>query len=83
MRRLVMTRLVRVDALPNGEGARVEIDTSEGPLELRFTYEVAERLSAALHRTRKTRIPRSEVAALVHFLEEACRRFDDAADPPK
>ncbi|HEX6265965.1 MAG TPA: hypothetical protein VFZ81_03615 [Burkholderiales bacterium] len=48
MNPLVMTRLARADALPEGESAVVQLDTTEGCLELRLTFEDAERLIAAL-----------------------------------
>ena len=43
-----MTNLARAGSLSDGEGTAIELETSEGPLELRFTYEDAERLIAAL-----------------------------------
>jgi hypothetical protein len=43
-----MTNLARAGSLSDGEGAAIELETSEGPLEIRFTYEDAERLIAAL-----------------------------------
>ena len=54
MKRLAMTKLVRAGALADGRNGCVEIETNEGPLELRFTYEDAERLIAALHEARGT-----------------------------
>jgi hypothetical protein len=53
MKRLVMTKLRRTDSLSDGHGGFVEMETSEGPLEIRFTYEDAERLIAALQAARK------------------------------
>ena len=47
-----MTELVRTDTLADGLNGRVVIETSEGPLELRFTYKDAERLIAGLHAAR-------------------------------
>src|SRR6185436_20882565 len=52
MRRLVMTELLRTDTLSDGQNGLVVIETSEGPLELRFTYQDAERLIAGLHAAR-------------------------------
>ena len=52
MKRLVMTELVRVDSLSDGQGGALELETSEGPIEVRFTYEDAERLIAALQAVR-------------------------------
>jgi hypothetical protein len=43
-----MTKLVRADCLSDAEGACIELETSEGPLEIRLTHEDGERLIAAL-----------------------------------
>ena len=48
-----MTKLRRTDSLSDGHGGFVEMEKSEGPLELRFTYEDAEHLIAALQAARK------------------------------
>jgi hypothetical protein len=48
MKRIVMTELTRAGSLSDGQGGVLEIETSEGPLEIRFTYEDADRLIAAL-----------------------------------
>jgi hypothetical protein len=48
MKRVVMTRLAKVDSLSDGQAGALELETSDGPLEVRFTYEDAERLIAAL-----------------------------------
>ena len=52
MQRLVITGIVRTSALRDGHGACLELQTSEGPLELRFTYDEAERLISTLERAR-------------------------------
>jgi hypothetical protein len=52
MRELVILRPVRAGALAEAKGAFVEVETNEGPRQLRFTYEDAERLLAALHEAR-------------------------------
>jgi hypothetical protein len=52
MKELVILRTLRTGALPNGEGAFVDIETNEGPRQFRFTAEDAERLIAALHEAR-------------------------------
>lgn len=52
MKRIVMTQLGKVDTLSDGQGGALEIETSEGPLEIRFTYQDAERLIAALEAAR-------------------------------
>ena len=48
-----MTRLAKADSLADGQGGVLEIETSEGPLEIRFTFEDAERLVAALEAARE------------------------------
>ena len=128
MQRLVITGLRRTATAGDGHGALLELDTSAGPLELRVTYEDAERLIAALQaartkvqdervRTAKAplpdkpnvpasietaidpvnqvavvrarlsdetvqdlRIPRSEIAELAHFLDEALKRFEGGGE---
>jgi hypothetical protein len=52
MKRIVMTGVGKVDTLSDGQGGALEIETSEGLLEIRFTYEDAERLIAALEAAR-------------------------------
>jgi hypothetical protein len=52
MNRIVMTRLARIDSLADGQGGLLQLETSEGPLEIRFTYEDAERLIAGLDAAR-------------------------------
>jgi hypothetical protein len=52
MKRIVMTQLGKVDTLSDGQGGALEIETSEGPLEIRFTYEDAGRLIAGLDAAR-------------------------------
>jgi hypothetical protein len=47
-----MTKLLRTGTLSDGENGFAVIETSEGPLEIRFTYEDAERLIAELHSAR-------------------------------
>ena len=96
-----MTELTRAEALPGGEGGLVEMETSAGPLQMRFTYQDAARLIDALratceriqadqdavirarfsdHSTQETRIPRSELAAIARFLEQASRRFESGSE---
>jgi hypothetical protein len=52
MKPVVVVTIKGAEALPGGEGAFIEVETSEGPLELRCTYEDAERLIAALQSVR-------------------------------
>jgi hypothetical protein len=52
MKELVILGTLRARALPEGEGAFVEVETNEGPHQIRFTFDDAERLLAALHEAR-------------------------------
>jgi hypothetical protein len=52
MKPTVLLKILGAEALPDAEGAFIEMETSEGPLELRCTYEDAERLIAALQAAR-------------------------------
>jgi hypothetical protein len=49
--KLVMTSLTRADPLPGGEGGLLEMETSAGTLQMRFTYQDATRLIDALRST--------------------------------
>src|SRR5258706_10365775 len=53
MKELVITELLGDGSLPEGKGAFVEVETSEGPRQIRFTYDDAERLIAALQDARR------------------------------
>jgi hypothetical protein len=52
MKRIVMTQITRADSLSDGQGGVLEMETSEGPLEIRFTYADADRLIGALEAAR-------------------------------
>jgi len=52
MKRLVVTGISRAAALDDGRNAFMQLETSEGLLELRFGYPDAERLIAALQAAR-------------------------------
>jgi hypothetical protein len=52
MKRIVMTGVGKVDTLSDGQGGALEIETSEGLFEIRFTYEDAERLIGAVEAAR-------------------------------
>jgi hypothetical protein len=52
MKELVILDILRTAALPEGQGAFVEVETNEGPRQLRFTFEDAERLTTALYGAR-------------------------------
>ena len=53
MKETVITGVLRAGAVEEGKGAFVEVDTNEGPCQLRFTAEDAERFIGALHEARK------------------------------
>lgn len=69
----------------------VDIETNDGPCQLRFTADDAERLIAALHEahnqthfsdgsSEETHIPRTELARIARFLEQALKRFEAGAE---
>ena len=53
MKELVILSTKRAGALDQGKGAFVEVETNEGPCQIRFTAEDAERLIGALHEARR------------------------------
>jgi hypothetical protein len=78
-----MTHLARAGSLSDGEGAAIELETSEGPLEIRFTYEDAERLIAALQGARQ-KIQAERAHSAQPPLPEAAKpvaRWETAIDP--
>ena len=52
MKPIVLLKIKGAQALPEGQGAFIEMQTSEGPLELRCTFEDAEKLADALRSAR-------------------------------
>jgi hypothetical protein len=68
MKPTVLLKILGAEALPDAEGAFIEMETSEGPLELRCTYEDAERLIAA------------QVRSIARALEQVAQRFDVSAE---
>jgi hypothetical protein len=83
MKRLVMTKLVQTQSLSDAQGGLVRIETSEGPLEIRFTYEDAEHLIAGLHAARgKIQAERAR-SALPPIAEKpkAAASWETAMDP--
>jgi len=48
MEELVILKILESGALADGKGCRIEVETHAGPRELRFTFEDAARLIAAL-----------------------------------
>jgi hypothetical protein len=78
-----MTGLARAEALSDGQGAFLEIATAEGPLELRFTYEDAGRLIAALELARE-RIQADRARSALPPLPDPPKapvRWETALDP--
>jgi hypothetical protein len=80
MKRLVITRLVKAEALGDARDGRMELETSDGSLELRFTFEEAERLIAALQnakeriqieRARSAKPPLPETPKIAQSVETA------------
>jgi len=53
MKEIVILSTRSAGALEEGKGAFVEVETNDGPCQIRFTAEDAERLIAALHEARK------------------------------
>lgn len=92
MKEIVILSTQRAGALDGGKGAFIEVETNEGPCQIRFTAEDAERLVAALHDARRqlqaerhgsseqTRIPRTQIGRVARFLEQALKRFDAGAE---
>ena len=62
MKELVITKVRRSDSLPEGKGGFVDVETSAGPRQIRFTYEDAELFAAALETARR-KIQSERVAA--------------------
>jgi hypothetical protein len=82
MKELVILRTQRAGSLPEGKGAYVEVDTNEGPRQVRFTYEDAEQLIGALHEARE-KLRAERIKAGNPPLPSARRpeRWETAIDP--
>jgi hypothetical protein len=83
MKRIVMTQITRAGSLSDGQGGVLELETSEGPLEIRFTYADADRLIGALEAARgRIRDDRARLA-LPPMAEErkAVATWETAIDP--
>jgi hypothetical protein len=78
-----MTKVARAGALHDGEGAVVEIETADGPVEIRCTFEDAERLGAALQAARDQVQARRAQAAKAPLAEtqRPVARWETAIDP--
>jgi len=83
MKELVILDILRTAALPEGKGAFVEVETNEGPRQLRFTLDEAQALLAALQNAVK-HIQAARVHAGKPPLPEKPRtpaRWETAIDP--
>ena len=82
MKEIVILQTLRAGAIEDGKGAFVEVETSEGPRQLRFTLADAERLIGALHEARKE-LQAVRVNTGLPPLEStrAPARWDTAMDP--
>ena len=82
MNKFVITRLLSAHPLPDAQGGAIELETHEGPIELRFTFEDAGRLIADLEIARE-RIREQHAHAGMPIAEKPklARRWDTAVDP--
>jgi|SRR5687767_5261858 len=82
MKPIVLLKIKGADALAEGQGALIEMETSEGPLELRCTFEDAEKLADALQSAR-AKIQDARVHAARPPLPEgeATASWETAIDP--
>ena len=83
MKELAILGVLREGALPEGEGAFLEVETNEGPRQLRFTLDEAQALLAALQNAVKD-IQAARVHAGKAPLPEKPRtpaRWETAIDP--
>lgn len=83
MRPLIMTRLLRAEALSDARAGSLQIETNEGPVELRFTFEDAERLIAGLQ-IAKDKIQRERARTAQPPIAEKPKigeRWETALDP--
>lgn len=83
MKTLVLLKIKGIEALPDGQGAFIEMETSDGPLELRCTFEDAEKLADAL-RSARAKIQDALVHAGRAPLPEAQKspaKWETAIDP--
>jgi hypothetical protein len=83
MKELAILSLLREGALPEGKGAFLEVETNEGPCQLRFTLDEAQALLAALQKAVKD-IQAARVHAGKAPLPEKPRtpaRWETAIDP--
>lgn len=82
MRETVIVSILRAGALEDGKGAFVQVETSDGPCEIRFTYEDGERLVAALHEARKqVELERAKAGTPPAPPNRKPERWETAVDP--
>ena len=89
MKELAILSVLREGALPEGKGAFLEVETNEGPRQLRFTLDEAQALLSALQNalkdfaddtTQDAQVPRTEIDRIARFLEQALKRFDSGGE---
>jgi hypothetical protein len=82
MKELAILGVLREGALPEGEGAFLEVETNEGPRQMRFTLEEAQALLASLQNAVKD-LQAARVHAGKPPLPEKPRpaRWETAIDP--
>ena len=82
MKEIVILSTQRAGALDGGQGAFVEVETNEGPCQIRFTAEDAERLAEALHDARKQlHAERVKAGTAPPPLSRTPERWETAVDP--
>src|SRR5687767_3239196 len=82
MKEIVILSTQRAGALDGGKGAFVEVETSEGPCQIRFTAEDAERLLTALHDARKQlQAERLKAGTPPPHVSRTPERWETAIDP--
>lgn len=81
MQELVILQILRAGALPDSKGAFVEVQTHDGPRQIRFTLEDADRLRAAVLHARNE-LERDRVRAGEPALPtRAAERWETTLDP--
>ena len=82
MKEIVILSTQRAGALDEGKGAFIEAETSEGPCQIRFAAEDAERLLTALHEARKRlQAERVKAGTPPPLVSRTPQRWETAVDP--
>ena len=82
MKETVIIGVLRAGAVEERKGAFVEVDTNEGPRQLRFTSEDAERFVGALHEARRQlQAVRVNTGLPPLRSSRAAQRWETAMDP--